>query len=52
MKDIGVHYDAKIIGVDNLFIFLNILGKYDEGKKEVPYCAAWVFFGWGNCDLN
>lgn len=33
------HYDAKKIALDNLFIFLIILWKYDEWKSEFP-CAV------------
>lgn len=34
VEDPPEHYNAKKIGLDNLFIFLIILWKYDEWKKK------------------
>lgn len=52
VKGVGEYLEVWIVDVDNLFLFLNILWKYDELKKQIPYCVAWVFFGSGDCDLN
>ena len=43
VKETDEHLGMKNVGIDNLFIFLNILWKYDEWKKEFPYSATGVF---------
>lgn len=55
MEDPPEHYGAKKIALDNLFVFLIILWKYDEWKKKSVFpCAALsgCFFGSADCDLN
>lgn len=48
VKRIGEYLEVWIVDVDNLFIFLNILWKYDELKKADPVlCCMGVFWlGW------
>lgn len=54
MEDANEHYDAKKIGLGNLFIFLNILWKYDDWEKSVfPRAAlSGCFLALADCDLN